>query len=376
MYFLNGDRTYIKPRDGRQSMERQLDDCLSRLDEIDSGKRLFKLNFFADTPTEPGYRELQAMILRKAGARFGDGVICSLIAQPPLTCRILAEASFYDPSEWTSELIRCNHGSAMLFHRSGARVLAGHVQSQRHAEPQENAEVAFGAFQDLLTQGGVPVRSVIRQWNYIEHITGRVSGRQTYQVFNDVRARFYGNHFEGTGFPAATGIGMSRGGIIIEFVAVDAPEAVSLPVDNPVQVAAHDYSEAVLVGEGPVCKATPKFERARYLELFGKKQIFISGTASIRGEQTVGIGDPEEQTRVTIDNMVRLYSGESLKALSEQALEPVYGHARVYVKNRKDYFRIRNTFWHSYGALPVVYIQADICRDELLVEIEGKVIFK
>jgi hypothetical protein len=55
-----------------------------------------------------------------------------------------------------------------------------------------------------------------------------------------------------------------------------------------------------LIGDECELKTTPKFERARFLELFGKKIIFISGTASIQGEQTVGIDNPSEQTEVTM----------------------------------------------------------------------------
>jgi hypothetical protein len=125
-----------------------------------------------------------------------------------------------------------------------------------------------------------------------------------------------------------------------------------------------------------VLKTTPKFERARYLELFGKKIIFISGTASIRGEHTVGTGDPAQQTEITIDNIKQLYSDKILSKISTGDLVPKYGHARVYVKNKKDFAEIRRTFKTHFGNLPVVYIVADICRKDLLVEIEGKVILE
>ena len=74
--------------------------------------------------------------------------------------------------------------------------------------------------------------------------------------------------------------------------------------------------------------------------------------------------------------MQRLYSPDILAALTENSLRPVYGHARVYVKNKKDFPEIKKTFKRYYGNLPVVYIIADICREDLLVEIEGKVILK
>jgi enamine deaminase RidA (YjgF/YER057c/UK114 family) len=376
MYFLNGDRIYIKPESGCASLDDQLLNCFEQLQNINSGKQIFKLNFFAEVSSKENYMKLQSQLQRLVVEKFQIPVICELIAQPPLTCRILAEAFYFDPVLWKQEFIQSEHGSAMIFKRGSARVLIGNVQSDTSSGCRENSHKVFNSFENLLNQAGLNFHSVIRQWNYIENITGFDDDKQRYQEFNNARAGFYGKHFKLNGFPAATGIGMNHGGVIIEFVAVEADEAISLPLDNPEQVAAHDYSKDVLVGSALKGKSTPKFERARYLELFGKKQIFISGTASIRGEKTVGISDPVKQTEITIQNMQRLYSQEILSALTENSLRPVYGHARVYVKNRKDFAAIKKTFKNYYGNLPVVYIIADICRDDLLVEIEGKVILK
>lgn len=376
MYFLNGDRIYIKPESGCASVDDQLLNCFGQLQNINSGKQIFKLNFFADISSKENYGKLQSQLQRMVDEKFQIPVICALIAQSPLTCRILVEAFYFDPVLWKQEFFQSEHGSAMLFTRENAKVLIGNVQSDNYSNCGENANVCFEALKNLLNQAGLSIQSVIRQWNYIENITGFDEDNQRYQEFNNVRTGFYGEHFNLNGFPAATGIGMNRGGVIIEFVAVEADEAISLPLNNPEQVAAHDYSRDVLVGNEFINKSTPKFERARYLELFGKKQVFISGTASIRGEKTVGINNPVKQTEITIENMQRLYSPDILAALTENSLRPVYGHARVYVKNKKDFPEIKKTFKRYYGNLPVVYIIADICREDLLVEIEGKVILK
>jgi len=110
--------------------------------------------------------------------------------------------------------------------------------------------------------------------------------------------------------------------------------------------------------------------------MFGNKLIFISGTASIIGENTVGVNNPVQQTEVTIQNIQRLYSKEVLKQISDNIFLSRYGHARVYIKKREHYPAIREVFETHFGNQPVVYIIADICRNDLLVEIEGKVILK
>jgi hypothetical protein len=376
MYFLNGNRIYIKPKNSCASTDDQISSCFEQLQKINSGKRVFKLNFFADTASKENYRLMQSKLKELVAERFGTQVICALIAQPPLTCRVLVEAFYFDYSLWKPDFFSTENGLAVLFKRGGASVLVGNAHSDAHDGCCENAGAAFKTFENLLKRADMQFGSVVRQWNYIENITGFDGDKQCYQEFNNVRAEYYAEHFNRKGFPAATGIGMNQGGVIIEFVAVNAAEAISLPLDNPEQVAAHGYSRKVLVGKTEEVKSTPKFERARYLEIFGKKQLFISGTASIRGEKTVGAGDPIRQTETTIQNMQRLYSHEVLSTVTGNSLQPVYGHARVYVKNKKDFPAIKATFKRYYGNLPVVYIIADICRDDLLVEIEGKVILK
>lgn len=374
MYFLSGDRIYIKPSDGAASAEHQLEDCLRQLEQINGKKRVFKLNFFVDTSSDEGYRSLRKKIEALVSGRFLPPLVTGIIAQPPLTCKVLVEAFYYDERLWNARLISVENGSALLFKRETSEVLVGQVQEGSAVRCRENAGAAFASFGKLLQIAAFQVNSVVRQWNYLENILGVENEQQRYQEFNNVRASFYGDSFSKTGYPAATGIGMNRGGIIIEFVAVRSADVHTVPVDNPRQIPAHDYSEGVLKGEGYAEKSTPKFERARYLELFGKKLVFISGTASIRGEKTVGVGDPGKQTEITIENIQRLYSPELLSQISKNNLRPRYGHARVYVKNRSDYKIIKKAFERYYGRLPVVYILADICRDDLLVEIEGKVL--
>lgn len=376
MFFLDGDRIYIKPTHACGTVHEQLEDCLQQVKQINSGKKIFKLNYFVDTKSDQDYAGLMGHILGRVDELFTEKFVQNFIAQPPLTCKIVIEAFYYDPSVWKMTSISADDNNAALFENGASRFLVGMVQSNSDRSCQVNAEKTFADLTLLLQQAGMEMKHIIRQWNYLEDILGFDGEEQRYQEFNNVRSRYYGDVFLENGYPAATGIGMNRGGVIIEFVAVDSSEIISKPVDNPGQISAHKYSEKVLVGDECVIKTTPKFERARYLENREKKLFLISGTASIVGEKTMGVDDPELQTEVTIENIQRLYSDEVLKSISDNTLEPKYGHARVYVKNRRDFAAIKRTFKKHYGNLPVVYIIADICRNDLLVEIEGKVILE
>ena len=376
MYFLGGDRIYIKPELACNSLQDQINDCLSKLQKINSGKKIFKLNFFVDTASNEDYEELKSQLLQEVDSRFHDEFIVAFIAQPPLTSRLIAEAFYYDPAEWEKANISDGKNAAALFKKGTTRFLIGKVEANSGLSCLEDSEMAFSALQSVLEKEKFYIHDIIRQWNYLENILGYDGEHQRYQEFNNVRSANYGDFFGKNGYPAATGIGMNRGGIIIEFIAVQSDDAVSKPIDNPGQVSAHRYSEEVLVGEECILKTTPKFERARYLAVGNKKVILISGTASITGEHTIGVNDPKKQTEITVENIRRLYSLPILQNLSIDELVPKYGHARVYVKNKKDFPIIKKAIKAHLGDLPVVYIIADICRDDLLVEIEGKVILE
>jgi hypothetical protein len=376
MYFLNGDRIYIKSTKPESNLEEQLQDCMAQLTLINSGKKIFKLNFFVDAGSDNEYEELSSDIQARVSKIFSDNVVFSLIAQPPLTNNIIIEAFYYDPKFWDAEFLKVDNNVSVLFRQNSTEILIGNIQSNEKVGCKTDSENAFNTLSKIFKERSFPVNSIVRQWNYIEDIVGFDGDDQKYQEFNNVRSEFYDTCFEEKGYPAATGIGMNRGGLIIEFVAVKSTEFETSPVDNPGQIAAHSYSEDVLIGEECIIKTTPKFERARFMEMFGKKLIFISGTASIIGENTVGVNDPVKQTEITIQNIQRLYSKEVLNKISDKLFLSRYGHARVYIKKREHFPAIREVFESHFGNQPVVYIIADICRNDLLVEIEGKVILE
>lgn len=376
MYFLNGDRTYIKPENACGDLSLQLQSCLNQLEKINSGKRIFKLNFFVDIHSNSEYDKLLTDLRKQLNDLLGSNVLISFIAQPPLSCKVIVETYYYDPEHWDYQMISEGKNGTALFRNGTTEILLGTVHANQNSSCKLNAEKAFDELIETFEEAQFPLNSIVRQWNYLEDILGFDDEEQRYQEFNNVRSDAYGNVFEKDGYPAATGIGMSHGGVLIEFVAAKSKDILTLPVDNPEQISAHHYSPKVLVGEECILKTTPKFERARYLRYRNKKMIFISGTASIKGEQTVGIGDAARQTEVTIQNMQRLFSDEVLAALPEKAGNPKFGHARVYVKKRADYADICKVVKQAFGNLPVVYILADICRNDLLVEIEGKVILE
>jgi enamine deaminase RidA (YjgF/YER057c/UK114 family) len=99
--------------------------------------------------------------------------------------------------------------------------------------------------------------------------------------------------------------------------------------------------------------------------------LFISGTASIVGHRTVHAGDVAAQTRETLVNIEALLDeANRVSGTSRFGLESLA--YKVYVRNSADLPLIQSQLHSALGRNPqVVYLQADICRQDLLVEIEA-----
>ena len=107
---------------------------------------------------------------------------------------------------------------------------------------------------------------------------------------------------------------------------------------------------------------TPKFERAKRIRHGDGEVVLLSGTAAIVGERSVAHGDVEAQTATTIDNIGALIGARRLSSL------------RAYVKHANDIPIVRRLCESAFGDVPAVFVTADVCRDELLVELEGTVV--
>ncbi len=240
---------------------------------------------------------------------------------------------------------------------------------------QQSREV-FDKMDGILASYGFTVDDIVRQWNYIGNIVSQRDGKQNYQEFNDARSEYYGKGCWKNGYPAATGIGAAFEGIIVGGVAFKRLNQDSgtgiYPIDNPMQVAAHVYSKKVLVDDDiNAVKSTPKFERAKLIETGEGACCFVSGTAAIRGEESVDASSVKLQTAKTIENIEYLVSKENLTRYRCKAYDLKYVKLHVFVKNAEDYEDVKSVVEEAYPQMTVVYTVADVCRGELLVEIEG-----
>ncbi len=237
----------------------------------------------------------------------------------------------------------------------------------------------LGRLRAALAGAGSSFQGVVRTWFYLGGITAPEAGVQRYQELNRARTDFYHDipfhcsllapNASGVVYPASTGIGMSGGGLVASCLALETSreDVFLLPLENPQQTPAYAYHPKY-------SPKSPKFSRAVALILGSYVTTWVSGTASIVDSESRHLGDPEKQTARTIDNIERLIAADNfalhgLKGAGASLRD--LAKIRVYLKRPEDLPKCRAVCERRFGAVPVIYAVADICRPELLVEIEG-----
>jgi len=239
-----------------------------------------------------------------------------------------------------------------------------------------SVQKAFDFAEQLLDHEEMDFSNVVRQWNFIENLLGyEKQGSQhlqRYQIFNEVRSFYYDPAIFNSGFPAATGIGCETAGITIDYIAGN--NLTNYPIKSPIQQDAYTYSERVLEGDplNTSNKRPPFFERATFSVILGKEVIFISGTAAIAGEETLESTDVSDQTTHTINNIKALITRTNLQANNiEGEADSTFDFVRVYIKNEMDADHVEQLVKEQLPADNYTFVLSDVCRDNLLVEIEG-----
>lgn len=196
---------------------------------------------------------------------------------------------------------------------------------------------------------------VQRLWNYLGDINRGEHDNERYKAFCVGRARGMRTMFA-EGYPAATAIGHHGDPDRLQVYCL-ASAAAGQRVENPRQVSAWRYPRQY----GPT---PPSFARAMLLPQ--RDGLAISGTASIVGHQSCHAGDLDAQLRETLVNIRALLDGAGFDdGLDARALLKVYVRHRQHVDAVLAFLDA-----HAPQAQRLVLI-GDICRRELLVEIDG-----
>lgn len=224
---------------------------------------------------------------------------------------------------------------------------------RRHAGIREATHAAYRAIRDFQRTSAFP--HLLRMWNYLDAVNEGEDDLERYRQFCIGRAT--GLSESATDYPAATAIGrqIKTHDLQVFWVAARVPGSA---IENPRQVSAYRYPRV----HGPV---SPSFSRAT---LTADGMLLISGTASIVGHASQHIGDPVGQLDETLRNLQALLQ----RADGKQVL-PDNSVLKLYVRDASHCDAVSKRLQQHFPNVPVIYLAADICRRELLLEIESVV---
>lgn len=288
---------------------------------------------------------------RATGVDSTDGVPVLQVALP-----VLAGASDERLLSETGEPVR--NGLFTLF-QSGSR-LAGFAVAPSDSDLEKSAGELYSRL--FAVSAGL---HLYRIWNYVPAINGHALELENYKLFCRGRSLAFEDNF-GRGFkrhlPAASAVGAAAGPLAIGFLAGKAEPQYC---ENPRQLPAFEYPPEY----GP---RPPSFSRAAAVKTELGRQIFISGTAAIRGHLTVAPHDLEAQLQCTLENLnlVGQAAGGSEGLGARAGRQRMF---KIYVRHPADFPQVKS--WLERELLmpedTVSYLRANVCRSELLVEIEA-----
>lgn len=230
-------------------------------------------------------------------------------------------------------------------------VLAGLRPPDSSGSRAAQASASLEVMEAALAGAGMSFANVFRTWFYLDDIL------DWYGEFNQVRNDFFRQRsvFEGL-VPASTGVGGSNSAgtaVVADLLAVQPkrPEVRCFAVPSPLQCPALEYGSS--------------FSRAVELAVPGQRRLYVSGTASIHPDgRTAHVGDAAAQLTLTLEVVEAI-----LRARGMDWSDTVRGIG--YFKHMADAPLLdRWCAERKLSAWPVIAAKNDICRDDLLFELE------
>ncbi len=213
------------------------------------------------------------------------------------------------------------------------------------------ARQAFEKMESALDLAQMDFSNVIRTWIYIDDLLS------WYDKLNDVRTQFFTERgvFQGL-VPASTGIGVGNhaGAALVTDVFAMKPRSNNVRIEavgSPLQCPATNYKSS--------------FSRAVEIALPDHRRLYVSGTASIEpGGKTAHVGDVEKQIALTMKVVQAILESRKMSWAD-------VSRAIAYFKDIEE-----TPMFEKYCRdnqlpfLPIAIAHSDICRDDLLFEIE------
>ncbi len=245
------------------------------------------------------------------------------------------------------------------------------------ATPLERAAYrAYGALFSVLDT--LAMRHPLRIWNIVPAINAEQFGSERYRQFNTGRRRAFQTFGRPVidSVPAASALGVPvpivgdaapAMPLVVSFLAT---RSASVAIENPRQISAYRYPSEY----GP---SAPTFARAAAWpdprQPSERPVLFVSGTASIVGHETVHRGNVMAQLRETLANIEAVLAQAAREGHGARTLADLT--YKVYVRDPRESALIaaidEMLRAHCGTAVRALYLHADICRADLLIEIEA-----
>ena len=324
----------------------QVDCLMEAYDQLMQGEMkgavaVFKRFFVSDAANQANY--LQALHAERSDCAL------SIIEQPPLDGSKVALWVYIQRGVQTKALANgiyeVKHGTYRHLWMAGACNQASNSEYQMR--------LLFNDYvMQLLENGCCLADNCIRTWIFVQNVDVNYAG--VVKARNEVFATQ--NLTDKTHFIASTGIAGRHANPKV-LVQMDA-----YAVDGIRKEQVHYlYAPTHL---NPTYEYGVSFERGTYVDYGDRRQVFISGTASINNKGEIMYpGDIRQQTLRMWENV------ETLLKEAECTFEHV-AHLLVYLRDIADYTVVREMFEERFPNIPKVYLLAPVCRPGWLVEME------
>jgi chorismate lyase / 3-hydroxybenzoate synthase len=252
-------------------------------------------------------------------------------------------------------VVACGREGDLRWSRSDEYLyFAIELDEAEHGGIDAAAEQAYRTICAFVADSAMP--HFLRLWNYLDAINLGDGDDERYRLFCSGRARGMDARMHAS-YPAATAIGRQDGVRVLQVYGLAARHA-GTPVENPRQVSAWRYPRQY----GPTA---PTFARGMHT---AATQLLISGTAAVVGHASRHHADLAAQVDETLANLRSLLGQVDQRRtdLGEGTL------LKVYVRDPADAAFVASSLRGQLPALAdLLVLSGDICRSELLVEVDG-----
>lgn len=283
------------------------------------------------------------------------------VSDDPRVVRVALAVHGAAPLEvWrTGTRVRRGRTGDLAYACDGELMMAAMDVAEHGRDIEAAATHAYGALLAHSRDLGYP--HLLRIWNYLDDITEGEGDAERYKRFCTGRARGLGEQFCTTTLPAATAIGriQSNARLQVYWLASRTP---GLPLENPRQLSAYRYPRQY----GP---QPPSFARA--MLPVAPLPLLLSGTASIRGHESLHLDCVDSQLDETVENICSLIDVARARRPSLPAMPGASTSLKAYVREAGELARVDELLAERLPGVPRLVLHARVCRRELRLEIDG-----